>query len=301
MSGVPRDRRFAPTHPGVARAVPVASVALALCAISCAPEPTEPASEPERPDAASVPAHPAFGPEPIESTGADTRLDLIRADDPSAFDCLVELGLRDGEFYDKVTDRLEFPANTAFFDARFTDGARVEIRIHPELGGPDEARFEAERIARALGVLPGPLRADVQRVGLLAGDAAAQADGGGEGIHLYRENVERRIATDRFEETLFHEAVHTSLDDRYAGSAEWLDAQRADGRFLTAYGRSAPEREDLAETALYAWALLHRPDRVPAADVALWRARVPHRIDVIARILPDAAPQPPDGSVERGC
>ena len=207
MSGVPRDRRFAPNHPGVARAVPVASVALALCAISCAPEPTEPASEPERPDAASVPAHPAFGPEPIESTGADTRLDLIRPDDPSAFDCLVELGLRDGEFYDKVTDRLEFPANTAFFDARFTDGARVEIRIHPELGGPDEARFEAERIARALGVLPGPLRADVQRVGLLAGDAAAQADGGGEGIHLYRENVERRIATDRFEETLFHEAV----------------------------------------------------------------------------------------------
>ena len=50
--------------------------------------------------------------EPIESTGADTRLDLIRRDDPSAFDCLVELGRRGGEFYDKVTETLEFPPDT---------------------------------------------------------------------------------------------------------------------------------------------------------------------------------------------
>ena len=178
--------------------------------------------------------------EPIESTGADTRHDLIRRDDPSALDCLVELGRRDGEFYDKVTEALVFPPDTAFFDARFTDGARVEIRVHPELGGPDDARLEAERIASALGRLPSALRPGIERVGILGGDATAMADGGGEGIHLYRENVERRVAANRFEETLFHEAVHTTLDDVHARSPEWLAAQRADGRFLTAYARAFP-------------------------------------------------------------
>jgi len=243
-------------------------------------------------------ADPAPGDEPIESTGADTRLDLIRRDDPSAFDCLVGLGLRDGEFYDKVTDALEFPPDTAFFEARFTDGTRVEIRVHPELGGPDEARTEAERIARALGRLPHVLRPGIERVGILGGDATAMADGGGEGIHLYRENVERRVAANRFEETLFHEAVHTTLDDVHARSPEWIAAQEADGGFLTAYARARPEREDLAETALYAYALLHHPERVPVDDTVRWKAQVPHRIALIAEIIPKATPSPSKGS---GC
>ena len=262
------------------------ALALALGPVGCAPEASR--------NATSAP-DPIRDPEPIESTGADTRLDLIRVDDPSAFACLVELGTRPGEFYDKVTDELEFPADTAFFDARFTDGTRVEIRVHPELGGPDAARFEAERIAEALGRLPGVLRADAARVGILGGDATAQADGGGEGIHLYRDNVETRIDANRFEETLFHETVHASLDDRYARSRRWLAAREADGRFLTSYARSSPEREDLAETALYAWALLHRPERVPPDEAALWRARVPARIEAIARIFPESRPEPPTG------
>ena len=119
------------------------------------------------------------------------------------------------------------------------------------------------------------------------------ADGGGEGIHLYRESVERRVAANRFEETLFHEAVHTTLDDAHARSPGWLAAQRADGRFLTAHARAFPEREDLAETAPYAYALLRHPERVPPDDAARWKARVPHRIAVIAEIVPEDATPPP--------
>lgn len=98
-------------------------------------------------------------------------------------------------------------------------------------------------------------------------------------------NVTRREETNRFEETLFHEAVHTSLDDTYAQDPAWLAAQADDDAFLTAYAESDSPREDLAETALYAYALLHHPDRISEADAAAWRELVPHRIDFISKVL----------------
>lgn len=124
---------------------------------------------------------------PIESTGADTERDLIRSDDPSALTCLVSLGVAPGEFYDKVSDELLFPDTTYFFEAQYADGSTVEIRIHPDLvneGDSDvAARDQAERIAEPIGRLPTELRRGIERVGFLGGDATAQGDGGGEGIH----------------------------------------------------------------------------------------------------------------------
>lgn len=222
---------------------------------------------------------------PIESTGADELRDLIRPGDPSALMCVVSLGVGPGEFYDKVTDELVFPEDVAFFIAHYADGATVEIRVHPDLLDGEDGRAQADRIAEPIGLLPTELRQGIERVGFLGGDATAQADGGGEGIHVYAENVAVREGTGRFEETIFHESVHTSLDDQFASSDAWLDAQAADGAFLTAYAASQPEREDLAESALYAWALLHHADRVSEADAAAWRASIPNRIAVIDTIL----------------
>ncbi|MEM1333499.1 MAG: hypothetical protein AAGG08_08585 [Actinomycetota bacterium] len=234
-------------------------------------------------------------PPPIRSTGADQERDLIRPDDPSSFGCLVDLPVGPGEFYDKVSDQLLFPEQTFYYEARYTDGATVQIRVHPDLA-EDVAggREQAMRIAGPIGLLPAELRADITRVGFLDGDATAQGDGGGEGIHVYEDNVTLRESTNRFEETMFHESVHTSLDDRWALSDEWLDARSADGVFLTEYAADFPEQEDLAETALYAWALLHHPDRVSDADAATWRSLVPNRIAVVEQILSAPAVAPGD-------
>lgn len=222
---------------------------------------------------------------PIVSTGDDQLRDLIRPGDPSAFECVADLGTGPGEFYDKVVDDLVFDDSTHFFEARYTDGSTVEIRIHSELLFDTSPLSQAERIALPIGLLPIELRAGIERVGFLDGDATAQADGGGEGIHVYQDNVTIREATNRFEETLFHESVHTSLDDTYATSSEWTAAQAADGEFLTEYAAEVPEREDLAETALYAWALEHHPDRVSTADADAWASKVPNRLAFISSIL----------------
>lgn len=222
---------------------------------------------------------------PISSTGADELRDLLRPDDPASTYCLADIGVAPGEFYDKDTDQLLFPVQTHFFEARYDDGSMVEIRVHPDLVGEVTAAAQAERIAMPISLLPTELRQDISRVGFLDGESTAQGDGGGEGIHVYAGNVTVREGANRFEETMFHESVHTSLDDDYAASIEWLGAQEADGTFLTEYAASNPETEDLAETSLYAWALLHHPERVSEADAAAWRAAIPERIAVIDTIL----------------
>ena len=225
---------------------------------------------------------------PIESTGADELRDLIRPGDPAAAYCLAELGVGPGEFYDKDADVLVFPESTYFFEARYDDGTTVEIRIHPEMvegEGSGDGLVQAERIAAPVALLPVELRRLVERVGFLGGESTAQADGGGEGIHVYAGNVAVREAAGRFEETLFHESVHTSLDDLYGSSPEWLAAQEADDAYLTDYAAANPATEDLAETALYAWALLHHGDRISLADADAWSATVPARIEVIDGLL----------------
>ena len=240
-------------------------------------------------ETAEVPAtveesRPTGGVVPIVSTGADELRDLIRPGDPSAAYCLVDLGVGPGEFYDATIDALVFPEMTYFFEARYDDGSIVEIRIHPDLVVGDAA-MQADRIAAPISLLPVELRRDIERVGFLGGDANAQADGGGEGIHVYEANVAIREGANRFEETIFHESVHTSLDDRFANDPEWLSAQVADGSFLTEYAAGNPATEDLAETALYAWALSHHPNRVSEADAAAWETLVPARIAAITEIL----------------
>ena len=49
-----------------------------------------------------------------------------------------------------------------------------------------------------------------------------------------------------------HESVHAAWDKTHAKSAEWQDAQKKDGGFITDYARKNPQGEDLAESALFA-------------------------------------------------
>lgn len=277
------------------RLAPFVCIALLLAACSSNPSTDDASTENGSADRTTLRPSAAAGtadierPEgdvvPISSTGADELRDLLRPGDPAAAYCLADLGVGPGEFYRKDIDELVFPEQTFFFEARYDDGSVVEIRIHPDVVVDSNAPAQAERIAEPISLLPTELRRDIQRLGLLFGESTAQADGGGEGIHVYADNVAVREAANRFEETIFHESVHTSLDDTYAADPEWRAAQVADDGYLTEYAADYPDTEDLAETALYAWALIHHPERISEADETAWRSLVPARISFIDDVL----------------
>ena len=80
------------------------------------------------------------------------------------------------------------------------------------------------------------------------------------------------------EETLIHEAVHTSLDADHAASAGWLSARASDNEFISTYARDYPEREDLAESFLPFLAVMLRPERISTALRETITATIPNRI-----------------------
>ena len=146
----------------------------------------------------------------------------------------------------------------------------------------------ARRFALPLGQLPTSLRAGIARLGVHGGDEAFHAGTGG--IVVYTGMADQRETYAHLEESLFHEAVHASWDDQHRLSDGWVAAQAADGGFLTDYAAERPDREDLAESALFAFAILHHPDRFPPVDTADTLQAIPHRIAYIAQLLPPGAP-----------
>ena len=79
----------------------------------------------------------------------------------------------------------------------------------------------------------------------------ARARGGGNNdLLIHTGRTAQYIRAKNLEETLFHEAVHTSIDGRYADSPEWKAAQAADSDFISSYARDNPDREDMAELSL---------------------------------------------------
>jgi len=123
-------------------------------------------------------------------------------------------------------------------------------------------------------------------------------------IVLYSANATKRIGTHDLEETVFHEAVHAAWDRPHRESPAWREAQERDGRFVTDYAAKHPGGEDLAESALFAYALIHRPDRIPADEAARIREAIPARIEFVAGLLPPDEPlhhrvAPNDGRIER--
>ncbi|MDZ4404116.1 hypothetical protein, partial [Prosthecobacter sp.] len=76
----------------------------------------------------------------------------------------------------------------------------------------------------------------------------------------------------------------------HAKSAAWQDAQKKDGGYVTAYAQKNPQGEDLAESALFAYTLLHHPDRIPPEEAAKIARLIPHRIAFVEKLLPKDKP-----------
>ena len=80
------------------------------------------------------------------------------------------------------------------------------------------------------------------------------------------------------EETLVHEAAHSSLDEYHSASKGWINAQNLDPSFISTYARDNPEREDVAETFLLYLALRYRRDPISATLRDTMLETIPNRI-----------------------
>ena len=228
----------------------------------------------------------ALAPPPFGDT-AGTVFDIIRVSDSSTFACLLDNGRGLRQIWDKRVEG-EPTVNAFLYQSHFSDGSVIEIAINPEFQTPDLARDEALRYTDALGRLPNVLRQGVKRLSIHKGTEGFHAGTGQ--IVGYAGKTDQRLTYAHLEETLFHESVHASWDAQHRLASGWKNAQASDGRFLTQYGQKSPEREDLAETALFAFAILHYPGRLPPKDTQDTIETVPARMAYIRALLPPGNP-----------
>lgn len=204
-------------------------------------------------------------------------LEFIKTSDQSAFSCIVYKGKQRAEMPDKRHDEL-FANNTFVFVANYTDGTSLEIWAHSDFGSKDRALRSVDPVAAAIGKLPTFMRAKLDHVVIHKGNETAFAESGGHFFVLYSENILTRIRNHDLEETVFHESVHAALDKRYLPSPLWLEAQQADNDYITEYAANRPEKEDLAESALFAWAILVHPGRLPDSIIERAHEIMPNRL-----------------------
>ncbi|MGI9487286.1 MAG: hypothetical protein ACR2RF_15700 [Geminicoccaceae bacterium] len=213
-------------------------------------------------------------------------LDFITLQDPHVFERLDFSDRKWCEMPDKRHDDLN-AEGTFVFGAYFSDGTQVDILAHPDFDTVENAERHVLMIAEPLGRLPRFIRLGLSHVVLHDGDETAFSEDLGRFFVLYSENVKTRLRDHDIEETLFHESVHATLDANYAESAGWEQAQRSDGAYITRYAADNPKKEDLAESALFAHALLRHPARLPDETEQAVRALIPNRLGYLETLFDD--------------
>lgn len=233
-------------------------------------------------------ASPALG-EVYSSSVVGTDFDFIVETDPNTFKTLEFKGQALAEMPSKVGDA-PLRQQAFVFVSTYSDGTSIKLFMDVGFKTKALARKEALRYTPRLGKLPTSLRSGVDRLVVHKGheDTTAFSDRGL--IVIYSANATKRISTHDLEETIFHEAVHAAWDGPHAKSPAWLKAQKSDPDFVTRYAKKNPRGEDLAESALFAYTLIHHPERIPKAEAAKIRAAIPARIAFVKTLLPPGKP-----------
>ncbi|UVK40988.1 hypothetical protein LHFGNBLO_002528 [Mesorhizobium sp. AR10] len=235
--------------------------------------------------------------EPLfENSVVSNNIDFIIASDPAVPGCLRDLGQTTQEMAGALdTDEL-MASDVYTFEVAFADQSQVGLWVHPSVGTREDAEELAALLVGPLGRLPAVMRQRLSHVVVHSGDHTAFAEHLGHFFAVYADNLQKRIATHDLEETVFHESVHATLDAQWAESAEWRQAQAADGAFITAYAAEVPVGEDLAESALFAFTYLRHPERLPPEVVRGVERIMPARLSFFETIF--GAPEPNVTGVE---
>ena len=233
----------------------------------------------------------AHGDPPYRSTVHDIDAHIITDSDATAFVSLEHTGRGSRTVFDRRPDDwIEIDA--FLFDARFDNGAVVEMQVNPEFGDRAAAEEQARRYATAIGRLPNSLRAEVRTVWIHMGRPEHLLGGGNDNILIHTGEAENLSRRGTLEEGLLHEAAHTSLDPFYQDDPRWLDAQRADGTFISTYARDYPDREDIAESVVAWIALRHRGYRISRRTADTIGGTMPNRIAFFDGLDLDMHPLP---------
>jgi hypothetical protein len=200
---------------------------------------------------------------------------IITGKDPTSFQKLTYVGAEERVMFDRRSKEGWQTHRAHLFMAVFSDGSKIEVQVNPEFSKQD-AEVEAARYLPEIGRLPKLLRRDVETVWIHKG--LNPFGGGNRNLLIHTEQGEEYAKAGILEETLCHEACHTSLDAQHAKAAPWLDAQAKDGEFISTYARDNPDREDIAESFLPYLALRFKADRLSKDLMEKIGRTIPNRI-----------------------
>lgn len=205
-----------------------------------------------------------------------TDIDFITANDTNVFTSLDYIGRENKEMPDSTTDEL-FDTNTYIFRVKFSNGNYTEIWAHSSFQSQSLAQEYANKLTDRLGKLPEFMRNRLSHVVLHNGNSGAFAESEANFFVIYSQNIDVRISNNDLEETIFHETVHATLDSDYLQSDAWLQAQQNDITFITQYAKDNSNKEDMAESALFAYTMLKHPNRL-SSDIETWvLTNIPNR------------------------
>ena len=216
---------------------------------------------------------------------------IVTEADPTAYQGLDNARQRQRFVFDRRPDAWS-TVSMYVFDVHYDDGLLIEAQVNPEFGGVAAAREQAERYARMVGQLPRGLRIGVRTLTIHRGNELL--GGGGHDILIHTEHAEASMQKGVLEEELMHEAAHSSLDTDHKTDPAWLEAQRADGNFISEYARDFPNREDIAESFNAYFIARQRADRVPASTLRTIERTMPKRIAYFAAQRLDMYPALPE-------
>ena len=202
--------------------------------------------------------------------------DIITENDSSTFVSAPYSGQGMRTMFDRRENNW-ITVNAYLFDASYNDGLSCEIQVNPEFETIDNALIEAEKYGKEIGRLPTCLRVDVETVWIHQG--TEPFGGGNNNILIHTGQAINYINSDILEETLVHEASHTSLDSYHSYSTGWLNAQAQDNHFISTYAQDYPEQEDIAESFLVYLAIQYRPDRISDDTYQTIVQTIPNRIE----------------------
>ncbi len=186
--------------------------------------------------------------------------DIITDLDTSAYSSMTYAGRASRTMFDRRDGGVWITLDPYLFDTSYDDGLSIEIQVNPEFSTVEEAQSQAVFYANVVGRIPTALRTDVETMWIHEG--VFPFGGGNNNILIHVGQGEAYIRDGILEETLVHEAAHTSLDASYASSTEWIQAQNTDPTFISTYARDFPMREDIAESFVPFLAVEYRSDRI---------------------------------------
>lgn len=201
---------------------------------------------------------------------------IVTSDDPSVFESCTYKGqaTRDNIF-DRRTNRFETIKNAFVYEIVWSDGLTTEAVINPEFETKEAAEAEACKYGFIVGQLPYVLRTDVDQIWIHKGNC--DFGGGNRSLLIHTGRTVEYERDGILEETLIHEATHTSLDSYHYGQ-EWSKARAGDGKFISTYAKDNPDSEDISESFLLWLAVRYFKDRILIQNYNTIVTTIPNRL-----------------------